>query len=193
MSSDHTASLFSRRRFLKTAILSGMGCASLFGGAYPATASVLNSLEEGGRTLSFQNVHTGEVFSGEYKVGGRYLPDAFSEINRVLRDFRTGDEYPMDPRVVDIMYTIHKKTGRATPFEILSGYRSPKTNQMLRKTSTGVAKNSFHMTGQAIDLRMPSFSTREIRNIALALRAGGVGFYAGSDFVHIDTGQVRSW
>ena len=99
----------------------------------------------------------------------------------------------MDPRVIDIIYTVHRMTGQNTPFEIISGYRSPKTNAMLRSNSSGVAKKSLHMEGRAIDLRMEGFSTRRLRDIASNLEAGGVGYYSRSNFVHIDSGDVRTW
>ncbi len=162
----------------------------------PAAAAMFNGRDErmeGARRISFRNSHTGEIFSGVYRVGDKYLPDAFDRINIVLRDFRSNELFPIDPRVIDIIYAVHQKTGRTDPYEVLSGYRCPKTNANLRKNSEGVAKNSLHMTGQAIDLRLPGFATREVRNIATNLKAGGVGFYAKSDFVHMDTGDVRSW
>ncbi len=161
----------------------------------PAAAANFKSgvISEGARRLSFRNTHTGESFSGVYRVGDKYLPDAFKHINYVLRDFRTDQVYAMDPRVIDIMYMVQRMTGQNRPFEIISGYRSPKTNNMLRTKSSGVAKKSYHMKGQAIDLRIKDFSSRRVRNVAASLRAGGVGYYAKSDFVHIDTGDVRTW
>jgi uncharacterized protein YcbK (DUF882 family) len=141
----------------------------------------------------FRNTHTGESFSGVYRVGNKYLPDAFDRINYVLRDFRTGDVFPIDPRLIDIIYTVHQMTRSNKPYEIISGYRSPKTNSMLRRASTGVAKKSLHMSGQAIDVRIPGFSTERIRDLACSLEAGGVGYYSRSDFVHMDTGDVRVW
>lgn len=186
------ATVVDRRAVLKNGLIGGLGLAALSGLSSPATAA-LSDIGGGTRVLSFHNVHTGEKFKGEYKVGSHYLPDAFEEINHVLRDFRTGEEFPMDPRVMDIMYSLYVQTGSQHNFEILSGYRSPKTNNMLRRSSTGVAKNSFHMTGQAVDLRMPGVSTRDLRKIALGLRAGGVGYYSKSNFLHVDTGNVRSW
>ena len=99
----------------------------------------------------------------------------------------------MDPRVIDILYTVHRMTGQNTPFEIISGYRSPKTNAMLRSNSSGVAKKSLHMEGRAIDPRMEGFSTRRLRDIASSLEAGGVGYYSRSNFVHIDSGDLRTW
>jgi uncharacterized protein YcbK (DUF882 family) len=148
---------------------------------------------DGARKISFRNSHTGETFSGVYRVGDKYLPDAFERINIVLRDFRSNELFPIDPRAIDIIYSVHQMTDRVDPYEILSGYRCPKTNAGLRKHGEGVAKNSLHMTGQAIDLRLPGFNTKQIRNIAVSLKAGGVGYYPKSDFVHMDTGDVRIW
>lgn len=143
--------------------------------------------------VSFRMVHTGESFSGVYRVGDKYLPESFERINHVLRDFRTGDVFPMDPRILDLVAMVQRKSGQGKPFEVLSGYRSPKTNKNLRNASTGVARNSYHMYGQAIDIRMPGFSTRKLREIAKGMKAGGVGYYPRSDFIHMDTGKVRYW
>lgn len=143
--------------------------------------------------VSFRQAHTGESFNGVYRVGDKYLPEAFERINYVLRDFRTKEVFPMDPRVIDIVSIVQRKTGSTEAFDILSGYRSPKTNAMLRNVGGGVAKNSFHMYGQALDVRMPGYSTRKLRRVAMNLKAGGVGYYSKSNFVHLDTGDVRSW
>jgi len=152
-------------------------------------------ISSGARRISFSNTHTGESFSGVYRVGNKYLPDAFSQINMVMRDFRTGQVYPMDPRVLDIIYSVQRMSGQQKPFQIISGYRSPKTNNMLRGRSrnTGVAKKSLHMKGQAIDLRMDGFSTARLRDLAASLGAGGVGYYRKSNFCHMDCGDVRTW
>lgn len=143
--------------------------------------------------ISLRSAHTGDSFSGVYRVGDKYLPEAFERINYVLRDFRTGDVFPMDPRVLDIVTMVHDKAGQSAPLEVLSGYRSPRTNARLRNASTGVARNSYHMYGQAMDIRLPGYSTRRLRQIARGLKAGGVGYYPRSDFIHVDTGKVRSW
>ncbi len=143
--------------------------------------------------ISFRHAHTGESFSGAYRVGDRYLPEAFERMNYILRDYRMDEVFPMDPRIIDILALIHERADATEPYQILSGYRSPRTNAMLRHSSVGVAKNSYHMYGQAIDIRVPGKSTKALRNVALSLRAGGVGYYPRSSFVHVDTGKVRSW
>jgi len=189
--------LIGRRSFL------GMGAATLGGVIIPAIASPAMAaggfkggvVGTGARRISFRNTHTGESFSGVYRVGDKYLPDAFTQINTVLRDFRTNQVFPMDPRVIDIIHTVHRMSGQSKPFEIISGYRSPKTNTMLRGRSkaSGVAKKSLHMQGRAIDLRMEGFSSKRLRDIGVALQAGGVGYYSKSNFVHFDCGDVRDW
>ncbi|MCB1651441.1 MAG: DUF882 domain-containing protein [Alphaproteobacteria bacterium] len=141
--------------------------------------------------VNFTNTHTNETFNGVYRVGNKYLPQAFERINHILRDHRSGEVFPMDPRVIDIMAAVQRKARR--PIEIFSGYRCPKTNARLRKASTGVAQNSFHMYGQALDMHINDFGTSNLRNIALGLKAGGVGYYPKSKFVHVDTGNVRTW
>lgn len=185
-----------RRSFL------GIGAATLGGVILPSLISPALAanfkggvIEQGARRLSFRNAHTGESFSGVYRVGNKYLPDAFKQINTVMRDFRTNQVYPMDPRVIDIIYASQRMTGKRNPLEILSGYRSPKTNAMLRGKSqaSGVAKKSLHMKGQAVDMRMEGFSTARLRDIGVSLRAGGVGYYSSSNFVHMDSGDVRAW
>ncbi len=172
-----------------------MGLAGLLAAAIPlnmsneAYASTGNDVHR----ISFRHAHTGESFSGVYRVGDKYLPQAFERLNYVLRDFRTREVFPMDPRVIDIVAAVQRDIDPAKSFEVLSGYRSPKTNTMLRRAGTGVAKNSFHMYGQALDIRVPHYKTSYVRNVAKSLRAGGVGSYVRSGFVHLDTGKVRSW
>ncbi|MEM9470091.1 MAG: DUF882 domain-containing protein [Pseudomonadota bacterium] len=181
-----------RRSFLTigAAALGGLLVPAL---ASPAAAVPIPQRKGGSKRLSFRNAHTGESFSGVYRVGDKYLPDAFDQINHVLRDHRANKVYPMDPRVIDIIYEVQKRTGRNDHLEILSGYRCPSTNRKLRSRSGGVAKKSLHMKGQAIDFHMQGYSTRRLRDIAKSLRAGGVGYYSRSGFIHVDTGDVRSW
>mgnify|MGYP001030101795 CR=1 FL=1 len=143
--------------------------------------------------ISFRNAHTNESFSGVYRVGNKYLPEAFERINYVLRDFRTEEVFPMDPQVIDLLTIMRARMRVQAPYDILSGYRSPKTNAMLGQRSRAVASNSFHMYGQAIDIRLPGYNTRHLRNVARELEVGGVGYYPRSNFVHVDTGSVRTW
>lgn len=144
-------------------------------------------------SVSFINEHTGETFSGVYRVGNKYLPEAFERINYVLRDFRQNEIFPIDPRSIDIVAIVHGATGSPNPYSLLSGYRSPKTNAALRSSTEGVAKNSLHLSGQAIDVRLQDVSPARIRDLAQRLNAGGVGYYPKSGFVHMDSGAVRHW
>ncbi len=194
---DHSVEPVSRRKFLGLGAVAAASAVVATSVIHPASAAIFSKSysESGSRKISFRNSHTGETFSGVYRVGDKYLPDAFERINVVLRDFRTNQLFPIDPRAIDIIYAVHQQTQHTDPYEILSGYRCPKTNAMLREgtSKTGVAKNSLHMTGQAIDLRLPGFDTKRVRDLAKSLRAGGVGYYPKSNFVHMDTGDVRSW
>lgn len=187
-----------RRKFIKTAgAVAGLGVAStglILPNIAQATSrqQVISKVVEP-KILSFRNAHTNEIFSGVYKVGDTYLDDALSQINYVLRDHRLNLMHPIDKDLIDLVHTVHSQSGQSREYEVLSGYRSPKTNNMLRKTGSGVARRSFHMEGKAIDLRIPGYSTQKLRRIAVAMRSGGVGYYNGSNFIHIDTGHVRSW
>jgi uncharacterized protein YcbK (DUF882 family) len=145
------------------------------------------------RELSFMNLHTGERLNVEYFSAGAYMPDALAATNHLLRDFRTGDVGVIDPQLLDLLHRLAATTGTQRPFQIISGYRSPATNQMLRSRSHGVASGSLHMQGQAIDIRLGDVPLDTLRDVALAVRRGGVGYYPGSNFVHVDTGRVRAW
>ena len=151
------------------------------------------------RTLRFDHTHTGEKLTVTYTAGDRYVPAALAEISRFLRDFRTGDVHPIDPQLLDQLHMLATLSAGPAPaqgtglFEVISGYRSPATNGMLREHSTGVASRSLHLDGRAIDIRLPRVALADLHSAALSLRAGGVGFYPGSNFVHIDTGRVRRW
>lgn len=184
---DHTDKDFNRRDMLK------MGLAGVLAASVPLIGARDAAAARGERRVSFKQAHTGETFNGVYRVGNEYIPEAFDRLNYVLRDFRTGEVFPMDPRVIDILSHVQSKTPGSRPFKILSGYRSPKTNSNLGKKTRGVAKNSFHMYGQALDIQCMDCGTRELRNAAMSAKAGGVGYYPRSSFVHIDTGTVRSW
>lgn len=182
-----------RRGFLKAGLT--LSVAGFLSASIVKPALALSGT--GTYSASFHNEHTGETFSGVYRVGNKYLPEAFERINYVLRDYRENKIFPIDPRVVDIVSVVHKTTGQTGSYSVLSGYRTPKTNAMLNETgggkASGVAKHSLHMAGQAIDVRMPGYSTAQIRDIARKLHAGGVGYYPKSNFVHMDSGAARNW
>lgn len=148
---------------------------------------------DGARRLSFYHTHTSERLSIVYAENGAYVPGALDEVNYLLRDFRSGDVHPIDPQLLDILHGIRERTGSEGTFEVISGFRSPATNQMLRHRSGGVAQKSLHLQGQAIDVRLTGVPTGQVRRAALAIRRGGVGYYPESDFVHVDTGRVRTW
>lgn len=146
-----------------------------------------------GRVLKLVNLHTHEAFNGEYWYDGQYNPDAFGSIKTVLRDYRTGEKFPIDPRLMDILFVLQNRIKNYSPFNVFSGYRSPTTNAMLRETTNGVARGSLHMQGQAIDINLPGTRLSSLERSAIGLKSGGVGFYPQSDFVHIDTGRARNW
>jgi uncharacterized protein YcbK (DUF882 family) len=145
------------------------------------------------RQLDFYHTHTGEQLSVTYFRDGDYQPAALEQLNRFLSDWRNGKGREIDPQLLDILWEIQQVTGIQGTYEVISAYRSPETNAMLRSRSSGVSKNSQHLHGKAIDVRLRGLNTRELRDTALELKRGGVGYYAKSDFVHVDTGRVRSW
>ncbi|MEA3302484.1 MAG: DUF882 domain-containing protein [Pseudomonadota bacterium] len=148
----------------------------------------------GVRALSLTNVHTGETTRVDYWIDGRYQPEALAEIDMILRDHRDNEVCSIDTRLIDLLYNVNQKTicNSAKCFQILSGYRSPKTNRMLRRRGSRVAKNSLHMSGKAIDIKLPGVGNSNLFNAATSQRGGGVGYY-GSSFVHMDVGKVRTW
>lgn len=145
------------------------------------------------RRLKLHNGRTGESLDTIYWIEGSYIREALAEVNHVMRDWRQNEAITIDRRAVDIMAAAHNLLDATEPYMLLSGYRSPKTNAMLRSRSRGVARNSLHMKGQAADLRLSSRSVSQVFRAAKACSAGGVGKYTGSNFVHMDCGQVRSW
>lgn len=145
------------------------------------------------RTVAFDNLHTGEKMVVEYFASGVYVPQALVSVNRLLRDFRTDDVGTIDARLLDLLHRLAAMTATRRPFQIISGYRSPATNEALRRRSGGVAGNSLHMAGQAVDIRLADVPLETLRDAARAMRWGGVGYYAASNFVHVDTGRVRTW
>jgi uncharacterized protein YcbK (DUF882 family) len=154
----------------------------------------LNSMSSvGERNLSFYHTHTQKTLEVTYAVGGEYVDSALEEINDFLSDFRSGDVIVIDPKLLDLIYDVRASLGSNGTFEVISAYRSPATNKMLRDAGRGVAKKSQHLLGKAIDVRLRNIDTSDLRDAALKIKRGGVGYYAKSDFVHMDTGRVRRW
>lgn len=145
------------------------------------------------RRLSFYHTHTSEKLDVVYLENGAYVHDALDAINVLLRDFRSGEIHQIDPRLLDVLHGVREQTGSRGHFEVISGFRSPATNEMLRDRSGGVAKKSLHLSGQAIDVRLTGVQTKSLRRAGIAMGRGGVGYYPESDFVHLDTGRVRTW
>ncbi|MDB5416839.1 MAG: Twin-arginine translocation pathway signal [Phenylobacterium sp.] len=173
-----------RRDLLRGAL--GLAGAALFGQAAQAAAAAP-------RSLSLLNLHTGEALKATYFEGGEYLPDAMAALNHLLRDFRTGDVHPIAPGLLDLVTSLQGRLDTRQTVHVISGYRSPQTNAQLHERSDGVASHSLHMVGEAMDIRIPGVELADLRNAALGLQRGGVGYYPGSDFVHVDVGRVRRW
>jgi uncharacterized protein YcbK (DUF882 family) len=178
--------LFGRRRLLRT----GLAAAA---GSLIAPAAFAAQGPAGDRTLTFYNTHTDESLNATYFRGNSLDKGALNDINHILRDFRTGDVHPIDVKLLDLLAELHWKTGSKQPFQIISGYRSPKTNAMLSAESSGVAKRSMHLDGKAIDIRLADVKLRTLHDTAVSMKRGGVGMYTASNFVHVDTGRVRYW
>jgi uncharacterized protein YcbK (DUF882 family) len=185
---DYTqsSSLLGRRRLL------GLGLAAA-ASSLIAPAAFASQGPKGDRSLSFYNTHTDEKLSATYVRGSSFDTGALKDINHILRDFRTGDVHPIDTNLLDLLTELHRKTGSKQPFQIISGYRSPKTNSMLNSESSGVAKRSMHLDGKAIDIRLADVKLTDLHAMAVSMKRGGVGMYPSSNFVHVDTGRVRYW
>ena len=173
-----------RQRILVCLIAVGLAATAM----YLSDARALDA-----KQLSFYHMHTHKRLDIVYFENGEYVDSALEEINRYLGDFRTGDTTVMDLGLLDLIYDIRETLGSHGTYEVISAYRSPKTNQMLRATGSGVARNSQHLLGTAIDVRLEDIPIEVLRDAALSMQRGGVGFYKQSDFVHIDTGRVRRW
>ncbi len=145
------------------------------------------------RELTMEAAHTGEKLTVPYFDNGRYVSDALQAVKHIMRDHRNDKEHDIDPALLDVLTVIRERLGTNSPITIVSGYRSPETNAMLAAQSNGVAKNSYHLHGQAVDIRMDDRSSSEIFQVALSLEAGGTSLYSRSNFVHVDTGPVRTW
>jgi uncharacterized protein YcbK (DUF882 family) len=145
------------------------------------------------RSLRFYHTHTGEKLDVLYYEHGGYSPEALDAVNQLMRDHRSGEVARMDPKLLDLLHQTQFQLGSTGTFEIISAYRSPATNEMLRQRGDGVAKSSLHTQGKAIDVRLTDAATKDVRQVGLDLQLGGVGYYPKSNFVHLDTGRVRWW
>ena len=172
-----------------------LGLGAIFVAAPMLALSHKTRASTGPRTLSFEHLHTGEKLSLVYAIGDQYVKDALQSVRQFLRDFRNGETHVIDPALLDQLSTLASVTGTKAPYQVISGYRSPVTNAMLRREGHGVATASLHLKGQAIDIRLADVALADLRDAALSLHAGGVGYYpsADSNFVHVDTGAVRRW
>ncbi len=175
-----------RRKFLITA------SASALAASFPQLI-LANTTIADEKALSFVNLHTNETLQCCYWKNNQLNIDALAKINYILRDHRTQEVAQIDHQLIDMLHNLHSLTASAAPFEIISGYRSAKTNQALRNSTSGVAKRSLHMQGKAIDVRLPDIELKKLRDVAISLQAGGVGYYSKSGFLHIDTGRPRNW
>ena len=190
LSNSETPATLTRRSFLGKAFAAGAGLALL-----SAPDIVRASALARKRTLSFYHTHTDEELEVAYTVGRIYNPVALTLIDQFLGDFRTGEVHVIDPSLLDILWALQARSGRPGVFSVISAYRSPQTNAYLqgRSKNSGVATKSLHMEGRAIDVRFSELPTDQLRDCAIDLEAGGVGFYPKSDFVHLDTGEFRTW
>ena len=183
----------SRRRFL------GLGAVAAAAAVIPAKAMASPVARTTGapeRVLSFFHTHTGERLKAAYCCAGDYQPDVLESVNFILRDFRANEIKPIDPKLLDLLFELGGVLHTDQPYHVISGYRSPQTNAMLRTrggSHTGVASSSLHMIGKAIDIRLPGVKLAHLHDAAMSLKLGGVGYYPSSDFVHVDTGRVRYW
>ncbi len=183
-----TFDLLSRRGILGVFAATTVAAAPVMGNAFGLLRGAGDM-----RRIRMYSGRTGESLDTVYWVDGKYIREALNEINIFMRDWRSGEAIGIDPRTVDVAAASHRLLQTNEPYMMLSGYRSPRTNAMLRRSSGGVARNSLHMVGKAADLRLKSRSVGQMYNAAMSCRAGGVGKYSRSNFVHMDCGPVRSW
>jgi uncharacterized protein YcbK (DUF882 family) len=184
-----------RRRVLEVGTAAAAwtaACATVVGGS----AGIARATESGAgasKRVVFHNLHTDERLDIEFARDGAYLPQAFAAIEVLLRDFRNGEQHAIDPKLMDTLHAVALRCGVDPIFGVISGYRSPQTNEQLRERSSGVARRSLHLEGRAIDVRLARMDCASLAAHALDLGLGGVGYYRRSDFVHLDTGAFRTW
>lgn len=168
-----------------------LGCVMIPDELFAASTKLRKKLDV--KTLDFYNLHTEEKLSVNYWINGQYIKQALRKINHILRDHRTNIMKTIDTELLDLLFSVKKGLNVKEPFRIISGYRSPQTNENLSSNSSGVAKNSYHLKGMAIDVSLEGMNIKKIRDYAMKLEKGGVGFYPQSNFVHLDVGPVRHW
>mgnify|MGYP001819506935 FL=1 len=178
----------SRRNFIGL-----MLCVGISGVSSKSVFAAIEELATPERSLSLYNPHTKDSFKGVYWHNGKYVSEALKNINHIMRDFRAHDIKQIDTHLLDLLSVISIKLNPEKPFHVISGYRSPETNAKLRKRGKGAAKNSYHIQGKAVDIRLPGYRTSVLRRTAFKLRKGGVGYYPHQKFVHIDVGPIRYW
>jgi uncharacterized protein YcbK (DUF882 family) len=194
MSKEHDRTVMDRRKFLQVGSAAALGGAAFLGGALPGRVfATVGETRIAERALSFFNTHTQETVESVFWHEGEYIADGLAAINRVLRDHRTDEIKTIDVDLLDLLFDITRKTNAADPLQIISGYRSPRTNAQLRRQGRGVARKSYHMKGKAVDIRIPDVSLSSLKRVAIAEQRGGVGYYPRAGFVHVDTGPVRTW
>jgi uncharacterized protein YcbK (DUF882 family) len=178
--------MITRRRMLEAA-------AAFTGSAALWPRSLLGSPNPTARHIALTNLHTDERLEVEYFRGDDYVPEALAALAVLLRDFRSGEQHTIDPKLMDYLVEVAGQIGVPPAFAVISGYRSPETNERLHERSSGVSQHSLHMQGRAIDVRISGVESQDLAARAAGLKRGGVGFYRGSDFVHLDTGAFRTW
>lgn len=181
--------MLSRRNFLKLTT----GSVALASMSPILSHAALSQEPSAPREIALRNIHTGEKLKVCFFDGQQYVEEALDQIDHICRDFRQNEKFPIDRRLLVQLDMVQQKLGVNREIQIISGYRSPATNNMLRKNSNGVAKKSKHMLGKAIDFRIAGVDLKHVRNATRSLKAGGVGYYPESGFIHIDTGRVRYW
>ena len=183
----NTPSGLSRREFL------GLSITAAVASLVPSEIYAASEKIQTAKKICLHNVYTSETIEPVFWRDGEYLPEALSDINHIFRDIRTGKERTINKELINLLYDLQQEVKIEEPFHIVSGYRTPRSNALLRKTTKGVAKNSFHMYGKAADIRLPDYNLSTLRRKAMNLRVGGVGYYPRSSFIHVDVGAVRYW
>ncbi|MDD2464011.1 MAG: DUF882 domain-containing protein [Desulfobulbus sp.] len=187
MVSENTIFQSTRRSFLIHSTQALVGLAAL---SIPEICSAKVAKK---RTISLFHVRAQKELTLTYATGNSYNPKALAKINSFLRDYQTGQIHQMDPKLLDILWVVQQEMGCKGSYKVVSAFRSPQTNRKLRLTKSGVAGHSLHMQGQAIDISLPGAHLNQVRQCAIAMQTGGVGYYPQSDFVHLDSGMYRTW